>query len=179
MEFTLLGRNITLFDNGINFGIITIIAVVLMLIFSKKQFFVALGCVFIISFMLVFFLPLDTLKQAPFLKVEQAGTVKVPTDSAFAIESGQSSILNEVYAVSSGTSSEELVKWLSDKKKNVYIVVRNGADLIYSKNMGIVVGEEALDLTEEILSYYSTWQSTGTLPSENAVVRLGVFYMNK
>lgn len=111
-------------------------------------------------------------EQLPFTRIDSAEVLEVKTGASFYLESSQSAVLSNKFYMSSNCY-DDMTGWLKSTKKNVIVYIVDGANTVYSKNLGRY--EEGLEDT--VWEIYTTWTNDGVVPSNGTCYWFMFFYL--
>lgn len=145
----------------------------------RKSFLIRLFGLCLCLMMLLFIscvsnLSMDTIRRVPFIGVSDGVNVEVPRDGVFYIVEGGNSQLGTAFIVTDGVSESDISNYISKTLKPVYIFVKSGIDVVYSKNMGYLTSKD----TQLILDLYDSWRISGSLPSVTVRYKFLIFYFD-
>lgn len=123
---------------------------------------------------MIFICSSGKIDKIPFITATQNEVVKVDNSGIFYIASGASAQLGESFVMSNSQTQEDVANYLKNTSKNVYVHIKDGHDVIYTSNLGMLEAEDA----ERIMEMYETWKSDGTMPEDKVHYEFLCFYID-
>ena len=163
---------------GISGLLITIIMLILFGLTCKRHY----SCIFLIwvlIYFLIFITPLEYLSKVKFLEIEEEQSIEVSNNGSFSLVSGTTAVTSSEFIVTDLTTVAELEDYLGDQNKGVYLYIKSGSDILYEKNLGLIVKDDIPSKASQLLSTYDTWKETSTLPSEDTIIWLWKIYVKR
>ena len=158
---------------------VAILFVFLAYVFRKRSIISWVFIAFILVYVLIWLLPLQYIEEyVPNVVIEES-TEKVSNTGAFVLSTGVSPLTPQEFIVTESTGIVEIQDYVKETTKPIVILINEGQDTVYTKNLGVFSDLESEQAANDILSIYTTWKASGVLPSKVTYVRLGEFYIKR